>query len=118
MMFEATYIDGKIYMFEANNLASAYKLAGKNKPIAVLKLLTESEGNIVWNEIYTRRYTEVVAYVNAYLGDIPVASVPIKAVVEGYQKLREVKVIAEEIDRINNIWPNAIIKIQKTFAKY
>jgi hypothetical protein len=117
MTFEATYIDGQVYIFEANNLASAYKLAGKRKPIAALKLLTELKDDLIWHTVYTRTYTEVLAYINAFIDGIPVASVPVPVVVEGYQKIKEVDSIAKEMDRISNIWPQAEIKVQKRFAK-
>jgi hypothetical protein len=119
MKYEITYLDNKLLYSDCESLEDCFKSAPKRWPfpIKLIRILISPQDEVsYWKEVYTRKYSEVIAYVNAFLKGKPVASVPVKIVVESYQSIKEVLGIVDEIDRLKKIWPEAEIKVQKRFT--
>ena len=114
MKYEATIIDGRTEFIDASDMETALNKA--SGPVELLRQL-ETEYGYEWTEVYHRRYTDVIAYVNVWNDGVPVASVPISVRLESYQSIKKVKPIVKEIRRLTCIWTDAIIKVQKSFIK-
>lgn len=117
MKYEATIVGGKVIYVEATTVRSALKQAGKNGPVAELKILITARSEVIWEPVYTRQYIETIAYVNAWDNGDLVASVPLKVVIESYESVKDVILVVAEKQRLLAIWPNATIKVQSHFAK-
>jgi hypothetical protein len=118
MKFEIIYTDTTVKYIEAESLLDVFKQVGNVKPIQLVKgLVVTKNREASWCVCYNRKYKEVLAYVNAYVDNLPIASVPLLIQVESYQSIKQVKDIILESERILAIWPNAKIKIQRNFVK-
>lgn len=115
--YEATIIGGELVYLEATTVRSALKEAGKNGPVAELKILITARSEVIWEPVYTRQFVETIAYVNAWNDGELVASVPLKVTIESYQSVKEVEPVVKEKHRLLDIWPGAVLKVQSYLAK-
>ena len=126
MKFEIGYADGQSDFVEADSQQEVFDQYGYRlrNPITMVKVLLEGANALEWHAlewhtVYERKGdgTKVIAYVNLYNPTLPVASVPLRIVLEKYQSIKKHPEIVQERTRLLKLFPEADIRIQKHFAR-